>query len=213
MQPVVVGDSAYQVLSHLLKHKGGSTVEELATALGITRTAVNQHLTALAREGYVARGDFRKTTGRPVRLHVLTENGYNLFPKKYSWFSKVLISTMQEQMGADKLDGFMFDLGVKLSADMIPRLVGKDRSERVAETVRIMNETGFQAATIPSAPGDRHPRVECRNCVYHDLAKEYPSVCRFDIGFLSGLVGAEVEHESCMLRGGTACRFRFRPPT
>jgi DeoR family transcriptional regulator, suf operon transcriptional repressor len=44
------------------------------------------------------------------------------------------------------------------------------------------------------------------------LSKQYPEVCRFDIGFISGLMGAEVEHESCMQRGGDACRFRFVPP-
>ncbi len=37
----------------------------------------------------------------------------------------------------------MYDLGVKMSADLIPRLVGKNRVERIAEIVQIMNETGF----------------------------------------------------------------------
>ena len=42
----------------------------------------------------------------------------------------------------------MYDLGVKLSADLIPRLVGKNRAERIAEIVKIMNETGFVARTV-----------------------------------------------------------------
>ena len=37
----------------------------------------------------------------------------------------------------------MYDLGVKMSADLIPRLVGKNRAERIDEIVKIMNETGF----------------------------------------------------------------------
>ena len=106
----------------------------------------------------------------------------------------------------------MYDLGVKLSAGLIPRLVGMNRAERIAEIVKIMNETGFVARTTTPAGSDKLPRVECRNCVYHDLSKQYPEVCRFDIGFISGLMGAEVEHESCMQRGGETCRFRFVPP-
>ena len=106
----------------------------------------------------------------------------------------------------------MYDLGVKMSASLIPRLVGKNRAERIAEIVKIMNETGFLARAVSPTNPEKLPRVECKNCVYHDLSKNYPEVCRFDIGFLSGLMGAEVEHLACMQRGSDACRFRFIPP-
>jgi predicted ArsR family transcriptional regulator len=75
-----------------------------------------------------------------------------------------------------------------------------------------MIESGFIATTISAEGYDKLPRVECRNCVFHDLSNDYPEVCRFDIGFLSGLMGAEIEHQACMQRGGGACRFRFIPP-
>jgi len=106
----------------------------------------------------------------------------------------------------------MYDLGVKMSAAMIPRMVGKNRSERVIEIVKVMNETGFSARIVSPEGSDKLPRVECTNCVYHDLSKDYPEVCRFDIGFISGLMGAEIEHQACMQRGCDACRFRFIPP-
>jgi DeoR family suf operon transcriptional repressor len=101
---------------------------------------------------------------------------------------------------------------MKLSANLIPRLVGKNRTERIEEIVKIMNETGFVAKVVALSATEKIPRVECKNCVYHDLSKDYPEVCRFDIGFLAGLMGAEVEHQSCMQRGGDSCRFRFIPP-
>lgn len=211
MDLIVIGDSRHQILSHLLEQKMGATVEELMGVLRVSRTSINQHLAVLEREGYVRKAEQRRTAGRPVRCYALTENGQNFFPKKYSWFSKVLLSTLQEQLGDEKLSSYMYDLGLKMSADLIPRLVGKNRVERVAEIVRIMNETGFRASEIDAEPSDKLPRVECTNCVYHDLAKDYPAVCRFDIGFLSGLMGAEVEHQSCMHREATACRFRFKP--
>jgi predicted ArsR family transcriptional regulator len=105
----------------------------------------------------------------------------------------------------------MFDLGMKTSANLIPRLVGKTRSERITETVAIMNEAGFRASEIDPEGSSKLSRVECTNCVYHDLTKDYPEVCRFDIGFLSGLMGTEVEHQTCMQRGSDTCRFRFKP--
>lgn len=211
MKMVLGGDSRKQVLAHLLDRKSGSTVDEVISAVGLSRTAVNQHLMVLEREGFVRKAQSRKTGGRPVQLYVLTEDGVNLFPKKYAWFSRMLIQTLREQLGEEQLSRFMYDLGVKMSAALIPRLVGRNRVERVDEIVAIMNETGFRAIRIAPEPSEKIPRVQCTNCVYHDLAKDYPEVCRFDIGFLSGLMGADVEHLTCMQRGSTACRFRFKP--
>jgi DeoR family transcriptional regulator, suf operon transcriptional repressor len=207
----MAGESRQQVLAQLIEHKSGSTVDEVIASVGLSRTAVNQHLMVLEREGYVRRAASRKTGGRPGRLYVLTEEGTNLFPKKYAWFSRLLIQTLRDELGEEKLARYMYDLGVKMSADLIPRLVGKNRVERVDEIVKIMNETGFRAKTVASERGEKIPRVQCTNCVYHDLSKDYPEVCRFDIGFLSGLMGADVEHQACMQRGNEACRFRFKP--
>lgn len=209
---VFSGESQKQVLKHLLLHKSGATVDELVRAVQLSRTAINQHVTVLEGVGYIRKAAPRKTGGRPGRIYMLTEEGTNLFPKKYSWFSRLLLQTLREQLGEERLAQYMFDLGVKMSGGLIPRLVGKNRTERVAEIVKIMNETGFVARTISHAEDDKLPRVQCKNCVYHDLSKDYPEVCRFDIGFLSGLMGAEVEHQACMQRGSDACRFRFKPP-
>jgi DeoR family transcriptional regulator, suf operon transcriptional repressor len=208
----LVVNSRQEVLNQLLERRAGATLDELVAAVGLSRTAVNQHLTALENEGFVQKTTPRKTAGRPQHVYVLTEEGTNRFPKQYSWFSKLLIQTLREQLGEEQVSQYMFDLGVKLSAGLIPRLVGKTRVERIAEIVKIMNESGFVARTQPSTDSDKLPRVECKNCVYHDLSKDYPEVCRFDIGFLSGLTGAEIDHEACMQRGGDACRFRFHFP-
>lgn len=205
-------NSQQEILNQLLEHKSGATVEELTRAVGLSRTAVNQQLASLEADGFVAKATPRKTAGRPQHVYVLTEAGANRFPKQYSWFSKMLMETLRQSVGAEQVSQYMYDLGVKLSAALIPRLVGKNRAERIDEIVRIMNENGFVARTFEAAAGDKLPRVECKNCVYHDLSKDYPEVCRFDIGFLSGLMGADIEHQSCMQRGGESCRFRFIPP-
>lgn len=207
----VMSDTRQKLLNELLQHKTGMTVDEFIGATGLSRTAVNQHLAVLERANLISKAAARKTAGRPVQVYVLTEQGTNQFPKQYSWFSAMLVSTLREEMGPERLDNYMFNLGMKTSAALIPRLVGKTRVERISEIVRIMNEVGFRAMEIDSGGIGKLPRVECTNCVYHDLTKDYPEVCRFDIGFLSGLMGTEVEHQTCMQRGSDTCRFRFKP--
>jgi DeoR family suf operon transcriptional repressor len=206
------GSSQREVLARLLDRKGGMTVDELAGSMGLSRTAINQHAVELERGGYVRRTTARRTGGRPGRVYVLTDAGANLFPKKYSWFSALLLQSLREQMGEERVGAYMHDLGVRMSAVAIPRLIGKTRIERIVEIVKIMNEAGFAAKVTAPDGEDRIPRIECKNCVYHDLSKNFPEVCRFDLGFLGGLMGAEVEHQECMQRGGEACRFRFVPP-
>jgi DeoR family transcriptional regulator, suf operon transcriptional repressor len=202
----------HRLLMQLLECKNGLTIDELAGLLDISRGAVKQHLSTLGRTGQVISTTSRKTGGRPSRVYVLTDAGVDLFPKKYSWFSRLLFENLRAQIGADAFADYMFELGVEMSATAIPRLVGKTRLERVAEIVKIMNETGFVARTVAPEEGDSLPRIECKNCVYHDLSKDYVEVCRFDIGFISGLMGSEVEHQECMQRGGQSCRFRLHPP-
>lgn len=205
------GDTQQRLLSQLLDCKSGLTIDEIAARLDISRSAVKQHLTGLERNGFVARNSSRKTGGRPGNLYVLTDAGIDSFPKNYSWFSRVLFERLRSKIGADAMAQYMFDLGVDMSAAAIPRLVGKTRLERIAEIVKIMNETGFVARVLPPEEGDKLPRIECKNCVYHDLSRDYTEVCQFDIGFISGLMGAEIDHQECMQRGGLACRFRFKP--
>lgn len=208
----ITGNSQQEILDQLMEHKSGVTLDELVAAIGLSRTAVSQHLMALEREGFVRRAAPRKTGGRPLNIYVLTETGTNLFPKQYSWFSKLLMQTLREQIGEEHVAQYMFDLGVRLSAGLMPRLAGKNRVERIAEIVKIMNESGFIAGTTSPQVSGELPRVACRNCVYHDLARDYPEVCRFDVGFLSGLMEAEVEQQTCVHRDADACRFRFVPP-
>ncbi len=207
---MIVGVTQQKLLTQLLESKAGLTVDSLAGAMEITRSAVKQHLSGLEKLGFVQHVS-AKSGGRPRFVYTLTDSGIDLFPKRYSWFSRIMLENLRKKIGTAEFGDYMYEVGVDMSAAAIPRLVGKTRIERVVEIVRIMNEAGFAARVIAPAEGDKLPRVECKNCVFHDLSKDYSEVCRFDLGFLSGLMGAPIEHLECMQRGGQACRFRFLP--
>lgn len=196
----------------LLEHKDGITIDKFVDHFGISRTAVNQHLTALERDGFVKVGRLQKSGGRPRKIYVLTDNGVNLFPKNYSWFSGLLLKTLLLEIGADRLAAYLRNLGIQMAQDARQRVDGMRPADRIPQIVQIMNETGFDARVIPSQGDETIRRIECKNCVYHDLARDYPQVCEFDLGFLSTLMDTKIEHQECMVRGGQACRFRFLPP-
>ena len=198
-----------QLLTLLLQNKEGLPVEGLSKGLGITDNAVRQHLTALERDGIVARGETQSTGGRPEHLYHLTKAGEELFPRQYSWFAEILINTLREEQGTDALRERLEGMGKAVGRQVAGRLAGvKDKRERIRALSGIMRELGYQSGTIDSA--EKWPAIEATNCVFHTLAKSFPEVCHFDLAMMSEVVGCNVVHDECMVRGGHVCRFKFK---
>ncbi|GAB4361216.1 MAG: helix-turn-helix transcriptional regulator [Methylohalobius sp. ZOD2] len=199
------GKRQQQLLELLLENKAGMTMENLARALDVSKSAVHQHLTALERDGYVAHKAFMKTGGRPSQIYALTDRGMHLFPKQYAWFSELLLRQLIEQLGSAEMEKLLYRLGQETAAVLRERLRGKSRSERIREAVQIMQEFGYQAQVVESEAG--LPEISAKNCVYHDLAETHPEVCALDMGLLDGLLEETVVQRECMVRDGMACRF------
>jgi predicted ArsR family transcriptional regulator len=206
------GTRQQQLLSTLLEHKSGLTVDELCKQLEITRTAVNQHLLALERSGYIAKDKLTRTGGRPGHTYILTTAGHALFPKQYAWFSRLLLESLEAELGKEGLKRYLDKLGAGLSDTLQTRVQGLTPEQRLSEVVAILEELGYDA-DLEQTP-EQGPAINAHNCVYHDLAKTHNEVCQFDISLLKSLLGADIEHKSCMARGDDCCRFvpHFKPP-
>lgn len=205
-----LGERQRRLLTLLLEHKQGRSADELARALGISRSAVHQHLGALEGGGYVEKASQASTGGRPGFAWRLTGRGVHLFPKQYALFSGLLIAGIREKLGSDGLAEAMRELGRRLGQQNRHRTGGKPPAERIEEVARIMAELGYQSRTESDAGGEL-PLIDARNCIYHDLAREHREVCQLDLALMETLLDADVEHAECMVRGGHACRFRFHP--
>jgi predicted ArsR family transcriptional regulator len=199
-----------QLLTLLLQNKEGLTVEDLSKGLGITDNAVRQHLTALQRDGMVDRGETQATGGRPEHLYGLTAAGQELFPRHYSWFAELLINSLREEQGTDALRERLEGMGKAVGRQVAARLNEvKDRRERIRALAGIMRELGYESAPIDPA-NEKLPAIEATNCVFHSLAQRYPEVCFFDLAMMTEVVGSDVVHDECMVRGGNVCRFKFK---
>lgn len=206
-----LADRQQDILRHLLAKRDGLTVDELEELIGVTRTAVVQHLASLEQAGYVSKTGVRSTGGRPVRVFTLTAQGIDLFPKQYSWFAGLLMGAITAQMGEEGSARLLESLAGTIAANFEPRLRGLDDKARAAEVVRIMNELSFDAKLIDAKSGKTE--ISAANCIYHHLAAQYPQVCGFDIALLAALTGKNVTQNECIVRGGTVCRFGLTKPT
>lgn len=196
-------------MRHLMSAREGLTADELAERLAISRSAVDQQLKGLERDGYVERAQRPSTGGRPGNAYRLSLSGIHLFPKHYSLFSELLIDLIKTKSGAGALTEYLEALGVSLAQQFKQQLTEDTDAGRIEQTAELMQELGYEAHTV-IATDSPLPAIEAHNCVYHHLASRHPEVCQLDLALLGALLDRTIEHTECMLRGGQACRFSIK---
>lgn len=194
-----MGRTQQDLLKALLYSPAGMSIDELAHSLGVTRTAIRQHLAALERDGLVMRGATRPTGRRPEQLHQLTDHAKELFPRQYPLLANLLIDQVAGLLGEQALSQLMQGLGRKLASDLESEVVDE------ARIVQYMNHSGYEAQVFFRSSGE--PEIVAHNCIFHQLAKAHPVVCELDLALIGVLGGGKAEHLECMVRGGQVCRF------
>jgi DeoR family transcriptional regulator, suf operon transcriptional repressor len=203
----VIGQRQQDLLSLLLERKDGLTIDQMATSLGITRTAVREHVAALERDRLVAPRAFAVTRGRPGRLYALTTRGMSVFPKHYDLMARLLLENLTARLGAAQAQEELRGLGEKLAAQFKARVGAGTLAQKANAIALLMRELGYES----SAPNEEAATIEALNCVYHDLAKADPTVCTLDLALIENLADADIEHRACMARGDNSCVFCLKP--
>jgi predicted ArsR family transcriptional regulator len=191
------GDTQRNLLEALLQHPDGLTVDDIADKIGVTVSAVRQHLAALERDGFVAHEVRRAPRGRPRHAYALSAHGREVFPRRYKELAETVLGVLGEHLSGEVLARTMRRTGARAAKAL------NAEQASVTETARLLKQLGYAATTTSSS------EIVARNCVFHELAKTFPAVCEFDLGFMEAATGRKVEHRECMVRGGTVCRFCF----
>lgn len=197
-----------QILKLLLENKAGLSIDEIATALDISRNAVQQHFAVLEKDGYIQMAGINKTAGRPVRSFVLTEAGINSFPKQYAWFSELILTDLKNEMGSEAFQRYLHKLASNLSQSLLPQFNGKQTDERIDALLTVMDSLGFQTKKVTESDSNEQ-MIEACNCIYHDLAQKHEEICEFDRTLMSTLLAKDIEQVECMAKGGAVCCFKI----
>lgn len=209
----LLGTRQRALMKLLLRNKCGMTVDALAQSLTITRTAVRQHLAVLEDEQLVTKSESRLTGGRPEHLYVLTQKGSEIFPRHYSWFAKMLLDIVLKDLGQAATSERLALEGERVARQLLgDELAEISTDAKLEKLVAVMEEFGYDLNPPMKDTKKRIPIIEANNCVFHDLAKDNPQICSFDVALISTFTGCKVEHEACMATGSHACRFRLVGP-
>lgn len=200
-----------QIMAHI-KRSGGSTVDELATTLGLARMTVRQHLAALERDELVVSRQVRRPTGRPHYVFSLADKGQEMFPKRYDRFANMLIHAVasldsQEIEGltpVEKKELLLQKVATSLVQQNAAKVKGKPLPERVATVAAILHQEGGFAEWNKTQEGYE---IIDYNCVYRKVVQSHEEVCHWHLALLSQLLGSDVSCTQFMSRGADCCRF------
>ena len=200
------GSRQEQILTLLLNSAVGVSIDEMAAAMDISRTAVKQHLMGLENQQLVQEAALNSTGGRPARSYTLTEQGINRFPKQYSWFCNLLLDELAAELGTEALEKKMWNMGVKLGRSLLPQFSHKTAQEKILALVELMQNLGYHAELVRQ---DDLSSIKAVNCVYHDLAQQHPELCQFDHALISTILEQPIQQTACMVNKDCDCRFNI----
>jgi len=195
-----------------LRHDGPSSPEQLAAALGLSRTGVLQQLHALEGAGLVARQAVRHGVGRPRHVYDVTDAAQDLFPTNYDGLASGLLAAIRV-IGGDELVDDVFRERRRLTRDRLRQRLAEhlpaDASllDRARELAVIQDEQGYLAEALIGADGVI--RLVERNCAIHRVSSEHAAACQAELDLFRELLGTDVERESHIAAGDRCCSYRI----
>jgi predicted ArsR family transcriptional regulator len=198
-----------------LRHDGPSSPEEIASALGVSRTGVLQQLHALETSGLVSRQAIRHGVGRPRHVYDVTDAAQDLFPTNYDGLASGLLAAIREIGGQELIDG-VFDERRRMTRERIRQRMA-DRlpadaplADRARELAVIQDEQGYLAEALIGADGVI--RLVERNCAIHRVAADHGAACQAELDLFREILGADVQRETHIAAGDRCCTYRIGSP-
>ena len=194
----------------LLKKRGEARAEEIAVALGITVSAVRQHLAGLTADGLVAHRELRAGRGRPKHVYRLTPAAEARFPKTYGELTNELLEYVADEDPA--MVAKLFDRRRARRIEQAKARLAPLASfeERVCELATILDEDGYLAEYELADDGSF--RIIEHNCAILTVALRYGNACSSELDFIRAVLPeATVERTSHMVAGAHHCGYEVRP--
>jgi DeoR family suf operon transcriptional repressor len=198
-----------QILVELKQSVAGMTARDLVLRTGASLNAVRHHLRELEVESLIVRRREQRGVGAPVHLHLLSQAGENLFPRRYEELLTETLSRVEGHSGrpavVEAMEQHYGSLARRLQAEL-GDASGHERLERVAQ---ILVEEGYMAAWREA---DGSVSLTEHNCAIKAVAQRFPEICEIEERFLRDVLAAGVERRTHILTGCQACEYSIHFP-
>lgn len=195
-----------------LRRDGPASPDQLAAAIGASRTGVLQQLRALEGTNFVSRQTVRHGVGRPRHIYDVTDDAQELFPSNYDGLAAGLLAAIGA-VGGEPLIEQVFQarrqqIGERVRRELDERL-GPDAPfvERVRALAVLQDEQGY-LATAEVGP-DGSILLKEHNCAILDVARGEVAACRAELELFRDVLGADVVRETHIASGDRCCSYRI----
>ena len=184
-----------------LLRRGPMTVDELASALELTRTAVRAQLANLERDHIVEQRGSRRGTSKPSRTYGVTAQAELAFSQAYVPILTELLHVLSGKLSANDFDVVMRDVGRRaVGGRSAP--AGPLR-ERVLHGSALLNELGG-VTEVTEVNGVY--MIQSHGCPLAAATAVHPEACNAVESLLTEFVGSRVT-KCCDRNGRARCCF------
>jgi len=197
---------------YAVRRRGEATADQIAEQLGMTVSGARQHLSALARDGFVDASEMpapEPRRGRRTLVYSVTPAADSLFPKAYGELTNELLGYVADADPAMLEDLFAKRREQRIKAARARLDPKRSLGAKVAELARILDEDGYLATHEKVSPG-LYLIVE-QNCAIWAVAQKYGQACTSEIDFIRAVLPeTTVERVQHMVAGARRCAYEVR---
>lgn len=200
-----------QAILRLLKQRGPSDSEALASQLGISAMAVRQHLYALRTQKLVTYQEEQRPIGRPAKMWSLTPAAAPFFPDAHAGLTINLLNAAEQtvgEQGVKRVVSRCAEQQIETYRSRIPARASLQN--RLATLISIRNEEGYMAE-VQRQPDGSFLLIE-NHCPISAAANTCPKLCDAEFEVFRAIlgVGVVIERTEHMLAGARRCVYLIR---
>jgi predicted ArsR family transcriptional regulator len=180
------------------------TAEDIATKLGLTRSAVRLQIAAMERDGVVRKVGKRPGTTRPSHIYELTPEIEQLLSKAYLPLLTHLVDVFADALPAPQVETLLRRTGHVLASQLCAerRFSGGLQSRMIAAS-ELLNE---QLGALTEVESNGRIAIRGAGCPLAALTGKHRGVCLAIESLVSEIVGVPVR-ECCDRDGRPRCCF------
>ena len=187
-----------------LLRMGERTADNIATKLGLTRSAVRVQLAAMERDGVVRKAGKRPGTTRPHYIFELTPEVEQLLSKAYIPLLTHLVDVFAEALPAPQVEKLLRRTGKGLANELTRgRRISATLKSRVATASELMNE---HLGALTHVEGNGRLSIQGVGCPLAALTGKHRGVCLAMESLVTEIVGVPVR-ECCDREDRPRCCF------
>ncbi len=198
-------DTATWQIIEFMQRNGSATIKDLEQLLGITTTAVRQHLNTLQVEGYIERKTVHAGVGRPHHTYTVTAKTHEVFACHCDDLAMTLLEEVFALEGQERTNQLLARVSNRLANKYQHSVRSTLLTERVDELADALYQRGV--LTDVHTHDDNTIVLHTYNCPYHELAQDHREICEMDEAMMRQVLGSEVNLQACMMDGHQSCSF------